>query len=550
MIWLYFLVYSLACVHSTQPSHSHKKDTILELANGPVVGTWTREYRMFRGLPYAEPPVGELRFRPPEPKKSWKPEIWDAREFRHNCLQDSSPDFMGWPQPLDTLSEDCLYLNVYAPASTPVSPVPVLLWIHGGAFTGGGGNETRLHGGWDVSLLGGNISIVTINYRLGLFGFLAARELRSLDPKGGTGNYGILDQRLAMEWVRDNIHAFGGDPSRVFIVGQSAGANSVSQHLVRPRSWGLFSSAGLESGAFYNGLDEPTVDSQKDQFLRVLRRVGCTERDAVSCLTNAPALMLLNASIAEGSWNPVIDGVDLVDAGVRLAMQGQVAKVPVLVGSVSEDGLDVNDPGCLGTECSEEDFRTWARSAFAGEIGRNFTNSEVDRMAELYGNDVPAVGNFTNWYWAIQHAGADQWSGCFARRTAKWMTDAGQDAFFYRWTYAPKGVNGQFPKLAHHACEQPFVFHVLSETAAELQEDGGKYHIDKTEIPLSAAVVHYWASMAAEGRPRGNVTWPTFDLKQRGGLVIGASITSERNLRGPQCDFWDEVSEPKAQIIV
>merc|ERR1712039_92462 len=109
------------------------------------------------------------------------------------------------------------------------------------------------------------------------------------------------------------------------------------------------------------------------------------------------------------------------------------------------------------------------------------SEAKLDRMVELYSNDAPSVGDYSPWYWAAQHAGADQWSGCYARRTAEWVTRAGQKAYFYRWTYAPKGPNGAFPRLAHHAVEQPFVFHVLSENAEEIKEDGGKYHIDASE---------------------------------------------------------------------
>ena len=140
-----------------------------------------------------------------------------------------------------------LYLNVYAPAVKPTKPVPVIFWIFGGGFQGGGGNETRLNGTWDVALQKGELIVVTHSYRLNLFGFIAAEELRGRDKQAGsTGNYGIQDQRAAMEWTSKNIAGFGGDPTKVFIVGQSAGANSVSQHLVRPESWPFFVSTELQ----------------------------------------------------------------------------------------------------------------------------------------------------------------------------------------------------------------------------------------------------------------------------------------------------------------
>lgn len=462
-----------------------------------------------------------------------------ATEFRHNCLQDPSPGSMGWPQPLDTLSEDCLYLNVYAP-TTQVEPAPVLFWIHGGGYIGGGGNETRLNGTWDVALLQGQLLAVTINYRLGAFGFLAADELRARDSSGGTGNYGILDQRLAMHWVQDNIQRFGGDPGRVFIVGQSAGANSVSQHLTRPKSWGLFSSAGLESGAFYEGPDAPTVASQQSAYEQFLQQTGC-ETGRVACLVSAPASALLKASMGVDDWTPVVDDVDLTEPGVALAMAGKLAPVPVLVGSVSEDGMPtgVAGPSCQGDLCTRNDFVQWVHAA-----GWNFSASDVNDLALLYADDKPAkAGNFTNWYWGMQHAGADQWSGCYARRTAHWVTRAGQQAYFYRWTYAPLGSNGAFPKLAHHAVEQPFVFHVLSETPAELRDDGGAYYIQPSEVSLSSAVVRFWSSMAKLGQPTSKSRqseWPGYDEKSRAGLVIGRHFNVTNELRGPQCDFWDK----------
>jgi len=187
---------------------------------------------------------------------------------------------MGWPQPRSTLSEDCLTLNVYSGPANLTAAAPVLFWIFGGGFRGGGGNETRLNGTWDAALMRGELVIVTSNYRLNAFGFaastsLAARETAIAGAARGTGNYGILDQRTAMQWVHANIANFGGDPSRVLIVGQSAGANSVSQHLVRPASWPYFSAAGMESGAFYDGLDAPTVASLEHTWQQFVHAAGC-----------------------------------------------------------------------------------------------------------------------------------------------------------------------------------------------------------------------------------------------------------------------------------
>ena len=234
----------------------------------------------FFGIPFAQPPVGDLRWKSPKPPTPWDQPL-DASAMKHNCLQNPGASFMGWPQPLSTQSEDCLYLNVYtgpsqqnsnsSGSSSSAGGVPVLLWIYGGGYQGGGANETRLNGTWSTALMRGELVVVTFNYRLNVFGFAASTALAKREGNGaGTGNYGILDQRAAMAWVSANIDGFGGDPKRVLIVGQSAGASSVSQHLVRPSSWPFFSAAGMESGAFYDGMYTPTVSQQAKASQKVL----------------------------------------------------------------------------------------------------------------------------------------------------------------------------------------------------------------------------------------------------------------------------------------
>jgi carboxylesterase type B len=445
-----------------------------------------------------------------------------------------------------------------------------------GGFQGGGGNETRLNGTWDVALTKGEIIVVTSNYRLGVFGFLASDDLRTRDTAGGTGNYGILDQRAAMEWTHKNVAAFGGDPSRVFIVGQSAGANSVSNHMVRPLSWPYFSSAGMESGAFYDGPNTRTVAQQKDSYDKMLKKVGCYKArkadEQIKCLLVLDAIKLFEQSQGTGHWDPVVDGVDLVESGVKLAMAGKLAPVPVIAGYVAEDinvfGIKCKDK----SQCSEDEFKAWAKN----DLGFNAT--ETEKLTSLYADEVALPGgDYSKWYWAQAHAGADYWGGCPARRMARWVTAAkpgdgaasgagGNAAYFYRWTYAPKGPNGKYPSLAHHACEQPFVFHVLGESDEQSKEDGGKYHIHSTETAFSAAVVGYWASMAANGNPNSphqnnadrtahgengastvGPVWPAWTETQQMGLVVGgqgANITSmdmiaAPMLRSAKCDFWD-----------
>eukprot|EP00930_Biecheleria_cincta_P085049 TRINITY_DN74469_c0_g1_i1.p1 TRINITY_DN74469_c0_g1~~TRINITY_DN74469_c0_g1_i1.p1 ORF type:complete len:556 (-),score=78.80 TRINITY_DN74469_c0_g1_i1:71-1717(-) len=525
----------LLLLHSLHSSHAAGR--IVDLVDGAVEGRAAGAVGVWLGIPYASPPTGDLRWRPPQPPKQWRPEILKATDFRSSCYQQPG-DGMGYPQSLSSMSEDCLYLNVYAPLQLPPEPLPVMLWIHGGGFQGGGGNETRLNGTWDVALTDGKLVIVTINYRLGVFGFAASSQLRGRDPDEGTGNYGILDQRFAMKWVQSNIASFGGDRKRVFIVGQSAGAKSVSEHLVRPKSWGLFHAAGLESGAFYDAWPSQrgwTVQTMERSFEVLLQKTNCSQ---VECLVHFPAPALLHASLTLGSsfvglWTPVVDGVDLVEDSATLAEKGQLAKVPVLLGSTMEDGrFDTPPIQCGPRSCTEADFRHWLL-----QVGMDA--EQATRGTAIYANEVPRPGS-NKWHTAAIHAGADSWGTCPARRAARWVRSVGQRAYLYYWTYIPKGSNGR--GLAHHSVEQPFVFHVLSETAAELAGDQGVYHIDQSEVAFSAAIVRYWTSFAAKTAPDGDVPWHPSADDDRWVLLLGdeMNISAVVHPRAKHCDLWDE----------
>eukprot|EP00931_Biecheleriopsis_adriatica_P088931 TRINITY_DN63155_c0_g1_i1.p1 TRINITY_DN63155_c0_g1~~TRINITY_DN63155_c0_g1_i1.p1 ORF type:complete len:540 (+),score=58.66 TRINITY_DN63155_c0_g1_i1:56-1675(+) len=516
---------------------------VVELEDGLVEGRAEGKVGVWLGIPYAAPPVGDLRWRPPQAPRPWRPATLRATGFQHSCYQQTD---MGYRQPLSTQNEDCLYLNVYAPLQQPSRPLPVMFWIHGGGFQGGGGNETRLNGTWDVELTSGNIIIVTLNYRLSVFGFAASDQLRSRDPDGGTGNYGILDQRLALHWVQANIAAFGGDKSRVFIVGQSAGAKSVSQHLVRRKSWGLFHAAGMESGAFYDNWPSrrgQTVKDREGAFVEMMRNANCS---TLTCLLHLPAVSLIQFSLP-GTWHPVVDGVDLVGDDESLAEQGRLYPVPIIVGSTMEDGsFDTPPRDCRPSSCSEADFRNWLK-----RIGMGI--NEIDWGIMLYSNDTarPADSNHTEWYWALKHAGADSWATCPALRTARQFTQIGQRAYVYYWSYVPKGVNGE--GWAHHSVEQPFVFHVLSETQSEIVDDGGqggKYHIDTSEAGFSASVVKYWVTFAATTHPEG---WPPHG-PDGSVLLLGDNMTISLvtgHPRRKQCEFWDYVkSRLKAKMVI
>jgi para-nitrobenzyl esterase len=293
---------------------------------------------VFRGIPYAAPPVGDLRWRAPRPAANWSG-VRDASKLGHNCMQHQPYDDI---DPFTAgVSEDCLYLNVWTSSLSPARKRPVMVWIHGGGFWAGFGGEER-HNGAPLAKKGA--VVVTLNYRLGPFGFLAHPALadNSRDP---VGNYGLLDQIAALKWVKRNIARFGGDPNRVTIFGESAGGMSVGSLIASPLAKGLFQRAILESGTGVNGLGVFTRDTAQaiaSQFVDSLHLTG-SGADLARKLRAADAKDLLNASLHIGPpysprFFPVVDGVVLPHAVDTALMNGTANLVPVIVGTNRDEG--------------------------------------------------------------------------------------------------------------------------------------------------------------------------------------------------------------------
>ena len=294
---------------------------------------------VFRGIPYAAPPVGELRWRAPQPAAKWSG-VRDASKLGHNCMQhqpygDIDPFTAG-------VSEDCLYLNVFTTSLDTKAKRPVLVWIHGGGFWAGFGGEER-HNGAPLARKGA--VVVTLNYRLGPFGFLAHPALAGAGPHNPVGNYGLLDQIAALKWVKRNIERFGGDPSRVAIFGESAGGMSVGSLIASPLAKGLFQRAILESGTGVGGIGVMTRDTAQAiaaAFVDSLH-IKATGSDLLKQLRAVDAKDLLNASLRVGPqyqprFFPVVDGTVLPHAVDSALQSGSANLVPVIVGTNRDEG--------------------------------------------------------------------------------------------------------------------------------------------------------------------------------------------------------------------
>ena len=326
---------------------------------GPIQGALSQDGQtaIFRGVPYAQPPVGELRFRRPQEHSHWE-EVRDCTVFSPRCPQAdlASMDFYGkefYDQLVPPESEDCLYLNIWTPASaSPDAKLPVLFWIHGGAFMHGCGTEKEFDG---EGFAKKGVILVTINYRVNAFGFFAHPDLENETKEEVSGNYGILDQIFALQWVRDNIAAFGGDPEKVTIAGQSAGCMSVQTIVSSPLSQGLFRGAILQSGG---GIRALRKNPSKEEVWNTSRKLMAWLRvTTVEQLRQVPAEKLRDAAYAvQGetlSWRPHIDGWLLPDHLDPLAEQGKIHDVAYLIGSTGNDvgnGLILQESGARWCE--------------------------------------------------------------------------------------------------------------------------------------------------------------------------------------------------------
>lgn len=301
--------------------------TQVTIQNGTLTGTIGQsQVRSFKGIPYAAPPVGDLRWKEPQPVTNWAG-VRSAAHFGNNAEQKKPFGDMGFRS--SGMSEDCLYLNVWTPAKSAAEKLPVLVYFYGGGFIAGDGSEPRYDG---EAMAKTGIVTLTVNYRLGLFGFMAHPELTGESAHHASGNYGLLDQHAALVWVKQNIAAFGGDPSRITIAGESAGSISVNAQMASPISKDLIAGAIGESGAMIN----PTLAaiSLSEGEKNGLAFATLVKAKTLAQLRDMPADSLLDASTKTGAFKTVatIDGYFLPESPVAIFAAGKQAKVPLLAG--------------------------------------------------------------------------------------------------------------------------------------------------------------------------------------------------------------------------
>jgi para-nitrobenzyl esterase len=402
------LATSLACL---LPGASHAMQATsalqVQLTSGVIEGARMQagdaELRVFKGIPYAAPPVGTLRWKEPQPVAQWSG-VRQATQFGPRCMQLDFNQKMRFRS--DSMSEDCLFLNVWTPARAHDEKLPVLVYFHGGGFHTGDGSEPRFDG---ANLAARGIVTVTVNYRLGVFGFLALRKLALESPYDATGNYGLLDQMAALAWVHQNIAQFGGDPKQVTIAGQASSATAVGAHMASPLSRGLFARAIAESGTAFGPRYQWEREIAEKYGSQFAQRIGETSLQNLRAL---PAQTLLDATgpIEKpiGIFWPVVDGRFLNKLPTAVFKAGEQARVPLLLGSNSQDG----DYTMLleGAEPTPEKWRALLQRLFQSKADEALAlypghdQDEVVHSATTLVNDVGI--NNQIWRWMESHRAA------------------------------------------------------------------------------------------------------------------------------------------------
>eukprot|EP01133_Synstelium_polycarpum_P003717 gene3717-4285_t len=520
------LIVSLLTCLNAQPEWN----SIVDINDGPLEGLTYDTHRSFYGIPFAQPPVGNLRWASPLENQPWAPDTFNATYGRPGC-----PQQCGMPAgtcPAEQ-SEDCLTLDVFTPAAA--SPVatgyPVMLFIPGGRFEMGAAYVPLYDGG--VFCNRSEVILVNINYRFGALGFLVANN-------DIVGNYGVEDQLMAMQWVQDNIKAFGGDPTQVTVFGESAGGTSAAIHLVSPASTGLFSKIIIESNPW--SLPIKTAAQLTDLAGKFAKDLGCKIADTACFRSKSIDEIIVAQNVSENAfnvlhpmltflpWTPVIDDHLIPDQPLALIQLGAFNKVPVLLGTVRDEAL-----------------------IFIASVSTNINKLEWNgALIDFFGISAPSlikqtyasyINSSTNYFELLSLLGTDYIFVCPTRAAAQSLAvNGGQPVWQYQFQHVSSfnAYIGQFPEcqdMVCHGLELPYVFDTVTST--------NQFTFTPQELQLSLDLMQYWTNFAKTGNPNTgsapspSLEWPAFDKSSDQSLIFQTPSFTTVGLRKSYCDFWD-----------
>ena len=483
---LFFLFFIITCILSNAQTNNLE---VVQTNAGAVSGTLNKDgdIYIFKGIPFAAPPVGALRWKAPQPVHPWSG-VKKCDTFGPSPMQNSPAPFSMWTEefliPKEPISEDCLYLNVWTGVKSANEKRAVLVWIYGGGFSSGG-SAVPIYDGEAMAKKG--IVFVSINYRVGVFGFFAHLELTKESTTNSSGNYGLMDQVAALQWVQKNISAFGGDPNNVTIAGQSAGSMSVNCLVASPLAKGLFEKAIAESGAFLVSSplrSSTTLQQAEQEGVKVATSLNAS---SPADLRNIPAETLLKK--AQGFHSPIVDGYVLPEPIPQIFAEGKENKVSLLTGWNQDEGL------IFGPMKKAEDFQKDAQQQYGNDAktfiqyypANNDSEAAVSQL-NLSRDQIFGVQNYT-------------WANVQSEQP---------NVKVYVYRFARKvPATGEYVKYgAFHTGEVPYAYDNLKFVHRPWEDVDHK---------LANLMSSYWANFAKTGDPNGNglPQWPAYSTSNK-----------------------------------
>ena len=521
----------------------------------------------FLGIPYADAPVGPLRWKPPRPKPPWDG-VRQAVHYGPACPQvesalpvdipgadytDDCPEDCRGPYCCKG-SEDCLYANIWTPVRGDTSRLPVMVWIHGGGLNTGAGSLS-VYNGRNLAKER-NVVVVTFNYRLGPLGFLAHPGLTEESPNHASGNYGFQDQIFLLRWVHDNIANFGGDPDNVTIFGESAGGVSVCTLLASPIARGLFHRAIDESGPcnqrrsilFLDGTPEGQTESAHEQGMRVAELLGCSRSsDPVACMRSLKPVDIFrrlrpsSGIFVRGTkFSGIVDGYVLDDAPLSVLQQGRGANVPVIFGATGKEASlwrpVANMPALGGAGYRLRDADA---TVDPGRFARAVTFLVGREMSALFLSIYPTPTTGSEALITYERFLTDGLFICPLRRSAKALSSTpGSNVWFYVFSRVPPNSIASMEGFgAPHSSEIAYVFKNLDGVLRVFR------HTNEDDVTLSGYMTEYWSNMAALGTPNGPGVpmWPSFSESRPWYKVLDIPLDDSDEVYWQRCDAFDQL---------
>ena len=486
-------------------------------AQGAVRGMIENNMLTFKGLPYAQPPVGNLRWHPPVAPAAWEG-VRDGSRFGAICPQIVAKKVTG--------DEDCLTVNVWRPRDLPTQALPVMVYLTGGGNHGLSGIGTAGFGG--VNYNGGafvpeGVVFVSFNIRLGVLGFLALPALDAERPEHISGNYGNLDQIAMLKWLQQNIAGFGGDPKRIMVFGTSAGGGNICALISSPLARGLFHAAAMQSSV-PTGCEIPTLaEVQSRTGQRVIKAAGCDmANDIAACLRGKNVTEIVSAlpavtNVLPRTYGPNMDGVVFPDQPIKIIARGAHSTMPIIIGTTADETTGWVVTGAPITDAA----------SYAAQIEKTFGATARDRILAEY-----PMTNYPTPQQAFIQLTTDAQFTCTSRRTARIFSGAQKDHVYrYLFTHTMENDSQLKATAANHTIEHAFQFPF-----------GGKYKPLESDLAVQKYVIGYWSRFAKTGNPGGvgNTAWPI--AAGDAYLEISTLPSAKRGPDAAKCNFWDRLT--------